>query len=298
MSLKELATQWLANVDVRPSSRRRYGFDLAHVEPIGRLPLDRVRRKVVVDLLDRIVSTATRQRVRSLLNQVFLAAVEQEYVRTNIIRDIKAVKHTKKPVEIYTEKELKAIREQLKPHRSRAVIELMLETGTRPGETWVLRWGDLREGHLHIERTLVQNKNGVWVVSDVPKTEAGRRAIPLSNQMLTMLLDEQKTALTKGRAGKADFMFTNSIGTMLNHSFKGNVLVPLLKKAGVPYHKPHMFRHNAASAMLNGGVPVTIVAAILGHEDASITLRVYAHLIGSETEKAKRFWDDQNAVSG
>ncbi len=230
---------------------------------------------------------------------MFLAAIEQEYVRTNIIRDIKYVKHTKKPVEIYSEKELQAIREQLKNHRAMAIIELMLETGTRPGETWVLRWGDLlRDGSLHIERTLIQDKDGAWVVSGMPKTEAGRRAIPLSDRLLSMLLDERAKALTKGRAGKSDFMFVNSRGNMHNHSFKGNVLVPLLKKAGVPYRKPHTFRHNAASALLNGGVPVTIVAAILGHEDASITLRVYAHLIGSETDKAKRFWDDQNAAGG
>ncbi|MEO1997224.1 MAG: site-specific integrase, partial [Planctomycetaceae bacterium] len=283
---------------VRDTSRLRYGFDLAHIAPIEGLPLDRIRRKVVVDLLDNISSTATRQRVRSVLNQVFLAAVEQEYIRTNIIRDIKSVRHIKKPVDIYTAEELQAIREQLQNHRSRVLIELMLESGTRPGETWVLRWGDLRDGILHIERTLIQNKNGEWVVSDVPKTKAGRRAIPLSDQMLTMLLDERKQALKNGKAGKSDFMFTNGIGRMLNHSFSPNVLMPLLKKAGVPYRKPHTFRHNAASALLNGGVPVTIVAAILGHEDASITLRVYAHLIGSETEKAKRFWDDQNAAGG
>ncbi len=298
MSLREFADQWLANIDVRDTSRRRYGFDLAHIEPIERLPLDRIRRKVVVDLLDNIDSTATRLRVRSVLNQVFLAAVEQEYVRTNIIRDIRPVRHIKKPVEIYTDEELKAIREQLKTHWARVVIELMLEAGTRPGETWVLQWGDLRDGNLHIARTLAQDIHGSWIVSPTPKTEAGRRVIPLSNQMLAMLLDERRKALTRGRAGKSDFMFTNSAGTMMNHDFTANVLAPLLQRAVVPYRKPHTFRHNAASAMLNGGVPVTIVAAVLGHEDASITLRVYAHLIGDETEKAKRFWDNRNAAGG
>lgn len=298
MTLKEFSSRWLASIDVRDSSRRRYAFDLVHVGPIERLPLDRIRRKVVVDLLDEISSSATRQRVRTVLNQIFLAAVEQEYVRTNIIRDIKPVKHVKKPVEIYTEDELRAVREKLRGHRSRVMIELMLETGTRPGETWVLQWGDLRRGNLHIERTLAQNEHGAWIVSDSPKTEAGRRAIPLSDKMLEMLLAERATAMTKGRAGKTDLIFTNSIGTMIKHNFKVTVLAPLLRNAGVAYRKPHTFRHTAASAMLNGGVPVTIVAAILGHEDASVTLRVYAHLIGSETEKAKRFWDDQNAAKG
>ncbi|HIK92573.1 MAG TPA: hypothetical protein EYG03_11410 [Planctomycetes bacterium] len=116
--------------------------------------------------------------------------------------------------------------------------------------------------------------------------------------MLSMLLDERARALKKGLAGKSDFMFTSSRGNRLSHKFKTRVLVPLLKKAGVPYRKPHTFRHNAASSMLNGGVPVTIVAAILGHENARVTLQVYAHLIGSETDKAKRFWDDRNAAEG
>ncbi|HIE99867.1 MAG TPA: hypothetical protein EYQ63_23405 [Fuerstia sp.] len=39
----------------------------------------------------------------------------------------------------------------------------------------------------------------------------------------------------------------------------------------MPYRKPHTFRHNSASAMLNGSVPVGLVCGIPGHENPGIT---------------------------
>jgi len=47
-------------------------------------------------------------------------------------------------------------------------------------------------------------------------------------------------------------MFQTVTGQMIGNRFRGQILIQLLKDAGVPYRKPHTFRHNAASAMLNG----------------------------------------------
>jgi integrase len=38
--------------------------------------------------------------------------------------------------------------------------------------------------------------------------------------------------------------------------------------------------------LLRAGVPVHVVAARLGHADPSITLRVYAHVIGEQLAEA------------
>jgi integrase len=46
--------------------------------------------------------------------------------------------------------------------------------------------------------------------------------------------------------------------------------------------------------MLNGGVPVSIVSGILGHANPSITLGVYSHLVETEKQIAKNFWDKKN----
>ncbi len=125
----------------------------------------------------------------------------------------------------------------------------------------------------------------------MPKTEAGRRLIPLSTRMQELLLEHRKVLLSEGRASKQDWMFQTVTGQMIGNRFRGQILIKLLKDAGVPYRKPHTFRHNAASAMLNGGVPVSIVSGILGHENPSITLDVYSHLVETEKQIAKNFRD-------
>jgi integrase len=41
----------------------------------------------------------------------------------------------------------------------------------------------------------------------------------------------------------------------------------------------HDLRHTAASWLLGAGVPLIVVSAHLGHEDASVTSKIYGHLI-------------------
>ena len=60
------------------------------------------------------------------------------------------------------------------------------------------------------------------------------------------------------------------------------------KSAGqpLPAARLHDLRHVHATTLLRAGVPVHVVAARLGHADPSITLRVYAHVIGEQLAEA------------
>jgi integrase len=49
------------------------------------------------------------------------------------------------------------------------------------------------------------------------------------------------------------------------------------KAAGIRHIKLHAARHTAATLMHLQGVSVAVIAAWIGHKDASLTLRVYAH---------------------
>jgi integrase len=51
-------------------------------------------------------------------------------------------------------------------------------------------------------------------------------------------------------------------------------------------------RHTAATLMLSGGVNVEVVLKILGHKDASITLRVYTHVLTSMQDQAVEAMSD------
>jgi integrase len=50
-------------------------------------------------------------------------------------------------------------------------------------------------------------------------------------------------------------------------------------EAGIPHFHPHDFRHRYASVKLREGVPVTDLAAQLGHSKKSLTLDTYSHVL-------------------
>jgi len=49
-----------------------------------------------------------------------------------------------------------------------------------------------------------------------------------------------------------------------------------VEEAGLRPIKLHGARHTAATAMHLQGVPTAVIAAWIGHEDASLTLKLYA----------------------
>jgi integrase len=51
------------------------------------------------------------------------------------------------------------------------------------------------------------------------------------------------------------------------------------KAAGIAHFHPHDLRHRYASVKIAEGVPVTQVAAQLGHAKNSLTLDVYGHVL-------------------
>jgi len=50
-----------------------------------------------------------------------------------------------------------------------------------------------------------------------------------------------------------------------------------VKAAGVRHIKLHAARHTCATLMHLSGVPVAVIAAWIGHKDASLTMKLYAH---------------------
>jgi integrase len=58
-----------------------------------------------------------------------------------------------------------------------------------------------------------------------------------------------------------------------------NVMARACKAAGIPHFHPHDLRHRYASVKITEGVPVTDLAAQLGHSRKSLTLDTYSHVL-------------------
>lgn len=112
-----------------------------------------------------------------------------------------------------------------------------------------------------------------------PKTRRSVRTVNIPATVLSQLDLHQ------------EWLFTNSQGGPIRlYSWRSNVWVPSLAKAHSEDPKNpdkvvltkspriHDLRHSCASWLLGAGVPLIVVSAQLGHEDTSITARIYGHL--------------------
>ena len=72
-------------------------------------------------------------------------------------------------------------------------------------------------------------------------------------------------------------------GTIMHQSDIQAIFQLILKKAGIEKCGIHALRHSFVSLMINNGVPVPMISAMVGHSSIGITMNVYSHLL-KETE--------------
>jgi integrase len=156
------------------------------------------------------------------------------------------------------------------PDRWRLPFELLAHTGLRISELLGLDWQDLELGARPQLKVRRQYYRGT--LKTHPKTDAGRRVIPLSPGMSRKLWAARPVQASGP-------MFVTRTGERLQDRNLRRTLDDASEAAGVPWIGFHTFRHTCASILLDSGKNIRQVAAWLGHEDPSFTLRTYTHLM-------------------
>jgi integrase len=168
-------------------------------------------------------------------------------------------------------------------------VEVALGTGLRRGEQLALRWSrvDLDGAKLHVVEALDETRaHGVAV--KLPKTSAGRRTITLPAFVVEALRAHRKAQLElamrlgQGRPADDALVFPGDDGGHQGPNAFSKRWSRKAAKVGMPEITWHGLRHAHASALIAARVPVTEVAARLGHADPTVTLRVYAHLFSKD----------------
>jgi site-specific recombinase XerD len=78
-------------------------------------------------------------------------------------------------------------------------------------------------------------------------------------------------------------------GPVTDGHFRNRVWYPAVATAGIRRFPPRIMRHTAASWLVQDGVPLYDVQALLGHEDYATTQR-YAHLAPDAHSKVLESW--------
>lgn len=160
----------------------------------------------------------------------------------------------------------------------------MFFCGTRPGETFALRFCDLEDNIIHIRHNLT-TKGGRTL--DTPKNQSSIRSIKIDNKLKKDLIKLKKYYYGKYKIPDDDLYIFGGIKplspTSCNRQKK-----KACEKANLRTITLHQFRHSHATLLLNNGIVINEVSRRLGHKKTSTTLNVYCHTSLEQEKKSIR----------
>ena len=152
----------------------------------------------------------------------------------------------------------------------------------RRGEILALDWEsvDLDAGTIAISAARLAVSGGS--VTGATKTKTSTRTLPMPDDLARGLKAERKrqreAKLALGSKWQnTGLVVVDEFGAAPHPDTLTKAWKTALSGAGLPHVRLHDARHSCATLMHLRGVPVVVIAAWLGHQDAGFTLRTYAH---------------------
>jgi len=207
--------------------------------------------------------------------------------------EVNIIENEDEDIVVFTDEEIKLIKNSLANNRIQALILLDLGTGLRQGELLALKWSDFSDGYkdLKVQRSIKQVKiiaadgtSEYKTVIQTPKTKCSYRTVPIPSNLIP-ILENQKIMQKqdKEKAGSSyvdnDFVFTTETGNTIDTRNLRRAYERMLKNAGVEYKKFHAIRHTYATKLFEKGKALKTVQKLLGHSDISITANIYTHVM-------------------
>ena len=234
----------------------------------GALPLDKIDRTGVIRWFEGYSTTAPGGANSALLvfRQIMNHAISRGHIKTNPTRGVKRNPRPKL-TRFLSREEIGRLHEVLDGYEPRRpsckvqvdIIRLLLLTGCRAGEMLKLRWREVNNDTLELE-----------------DSKTGPRQVLLSP-------DARAVIERQPRSG-SPWVFPSPMNPA-----QPRVDLSLWKKvrklAGIEDVRLHDLRHTFASQAAMQGIPLPVVARLLGHAQVQMTLR-YAHVSDRDVEAA------------
>lgn len=283
-------TKTLSASDRRPATQATYATLVrTHIVPaLGHLPLRRITPAHVEDWVIELQgrrSASTVRQAHALLVVILDDAVTHGAIRKNAAHAVKRPRKSRTEAAFYLSEQVAALLAEADGHRLAPFLTLTAYTGLRKGEALALRWVDIEldtdTPHARITGTLA--RIGSELVRSEPKTNAGRRTVPLVPEAVAALREARvQQARERLAAGEAwtdtGYVFTTEIGTPVDPRNALRWFYSIRNAAGISEGSLHTLRHSAASVLLGAGVPMPVVKDVLGHSSITVTVDMYGHM--------------------
>ena len=298
------ADLWIAAAEaerLERSTTKRYR-ELAdlHIKPrLGGLKLTTLTKPMVQDFRLELLQSKSRAmaaKVLRSLSAILRNAMEIGAINQNVAATVKVgnLKRDAERIVIPTRAELKAMITAASD-TERPLILTAIATGLRSSELRGLRWQDI---DFAAGTITVRQRADQWGQIGPPKSEAGKRTIPIPPE----LVSELKSWKLRSPISRQDLAFPSSTGTPMRHNnllrrmyfppqVRAGLGVPRLDAKGQPIiglegnpaltgkYGFHALRHAAASGWIESNIDLKRLQVWIGHENIRLTLDTYGHLL-------------------
>lgn len=311
ITVKVAAKLWIAAAEAerleRSTTKRYQELADLHITPkLGDLKLTALTKPLVQDFrleLLQAKSRAMAAKVLRALSAILNNAMEIGAINQNVAATVKVGKLKREAEKIVVPERvdlramIAAAGENVRP-----LILTAITTGLRSSELRGLRWRDI---DLAAGTITVRQRADQWGVIGPPKSEAGKRTIPIPPE----LVSELKAWKLRSPISRQDLAFPSSTGTPQRHNnMLRRVFFPLQVKAGLGVPKVnakgapvldedgepvltgkysfHALRHAAASGWIESNIDLKRLQVWIGHENIRLTLDTYGHLLKNADKDA------------
>lgn len=280
LCLESVSDEWLNEncLSMKKSTMQKYTFIInSHIKTslLSKISIISIKTKNITEfsrqLLNEGLSAKTVNDILLVLNQI-LKYCNEKYDVPNI--KIQYVKETKKEMRVLTCLEQNILEIHLKENFDvySLAIFISLYTGLRIGELCALKWSDIQNQTISVNKTMIRLKDDVGkssVMISTPKTENSNRTIPIP-EFLNEIIEQYR---------KSDDQYvisTNKLNfvepRLMQLKFKK--ITNICNLENVTFHT---LRHTFATRCIECGFDLKTLSEILGHSDVKTTLNKYVH---------------------
>lgn len=254
LTLDQYFTEWLVGKrnGTKGNTLKTYkSYYYKHISPqIGTRKIQKIERREVLMLqkeISKYLSVTTCNTLLTVLKTIFNDAIKDEIINKNPTNGVKPLKETgKKAAETYhralTEQEQADFMQEMASDYYYEFVSLLLCTGIRIGEAAALAWSDIdyKQNVIHINKTVTFHEDGTITIGS-PKSEAGKREIPLNDSIKSILSSQKKKQSKIVQMGNQ--VFTSLSGEIVSNTTVNRAIRNALKRLGKKENQWNTLRH-------------------------------------------------------
>ena len=217
------------------------------------------------------MSRALQDKIVAVIKQIFLSAEDNGLILKSPCRNLKASGGSPRPHKALSDDQFNEIMEQVEGTRALTFVALGLYAGLRREESLGLLWDcvflDAKTPYLSVRR-VVRFEGNTGILSEVLKSNAATRDIPLASHLADILRAQKQIA-------NSVFVVPASDGKQMSAKMICNLWERVRDTISFDT-TPHCLRHTFITKLCASGMDIKRIQYLAGHATVQMTLNVYA----------------------